>query len=168
MVTRAQRLRQRKNRAEVKRATDGATRTVRHLVRLATAETAKYSTLHRLHAAGRITYEQWQAGLRFQQDELASRDVRTMDLDPDKIRGAGGVPTDRLSRQVDSLAATRDAMAVLSRKGKLAAHITTAVCIGDAMPAAIARAIKGSEAEVTQALREGLEALRGHYGSRRR
>lgn len=139
----------------------------RHLVKLAMAETAKHSALHRLHAAARITYEQWQAGTRFREAEMASRDVRTMDLNPDHIRGGGNVPTERLERQVAHLAATRDAMTALSRKGKLVANITVQVCIGDVMPDRMARALDVSEREVLEPLRQGLEALRGHYGGRR-
>lgn len=167
MATRSQREKARRNRAEIKRTADPVTKVARRLVRLAMAEPAKHSVLHRLHAAGRITYEQWQAGTQFREDELRSRDSRTMDLDPDKVRGGGNIATERLERQAMALRATRDAMTMLSARGKLTADLTCVVCIGDAEPARIARVTGATEQALMVKLRDGLDTLKKHYGDRR-
>lgn len=169
MATRAQRRAQRKARAEAKRSKDAATKAARRLIKRALAETARYSALHRLHARNQITYEQWQAGVRLQQDELGSRDTRVMDLDPDHIRIAGrGLPTKRLAAQVERLAALRDALGVLTATGKVPLNVTYAVCVGDADMPRVAKALGADEQTLLPELRTGLNALLWHYEGERR
>ena len=151
-------------------------------IRSVAAETAKHSVLWRMHQRGVITYPQWQAGMRFQQDELASRDVHTSDMSPDLVRG-GGIPTERLQRQAMALKAYREAWNELCRAGARVATDTAEVCVRDQEPRAIARprlprallsitanpdevAVERNklEREIVDRLKLGLDELRRHYG----
>lgn len=162
-MTRSEQAARRKIRAELraKRRFDPATRTARVMAKAAPVETAKHSALHRLQQV--LTRQQYEAGCRLRDDWLDHLDVKATGIPGDAHGGGGGVPHERLLRQVKALASFREAQAALSLETM---SPVTAVCTGDRMPAVLAAKSEGglSEVEILLRLKRGLDELVRYYG----
>lgn len=164
MTSVAQRTRARKTRAEIKRANalrnreNGQKRRMAN--QAASSNAAKNSALSRL--AGALTRQQYEAGCRLRDDWLEHQDVKA-GAAPDADRGTGGgVPHERLMRQVAALGQYRRALVAMSLPGR---NCVIAVCVSDRMPAELSAKSEGRVAEATimKGLREGLAELVRHY-----
>lgn len=114
-------------------------------------ETARHGVLWRLHKRNIINWQEYEAGIRYQQDELASRDTKTSTLDPDAIGGGSpSIPTAKLSRQVEALVSYRKAGKALADSSRVQAWLVGAVCI--------------EERDLIEGLKAGLQVLVRHYG----
>lgn len=161
-MTRSEQAARRKIRAELraKRRFDPATRTARVMAKAAPVETAKHSALHRLQQV--LTRQQYEAGCRLRDDWLDHLDVKATGIPGDAHGGGGGVPHERLLRQVGALANYREAVLCLPIETR---GCVIAVCAGDRYPADLAARLGTvTEAAILLTLKRGLDELVRYYG----
>lgn len=189
MTTIAERRRRRKQAAQAERERRAkepktAERRVLAAIKAMVRESqARHSVLYRLRHKGAITHPQYEAGVRWQQDEHGSRDAGVTDYTGERVQSSPGVPVGKLEAQVARLVAARAAWEALCKIGASVALDCREVCVHDREPRAIARArlprrllssaanpdelaaaLAGLERKIVDSLRVGLDALKKHYG----
>jgi hypothetical protein len=165
MTSVAQRTSRRRSRAEIARAAALANRSEGAKRRVANAtpqHPSKNSALYRLQGA--LSRQQYEAGCRLRDDWLDHLDVKAggaTGAARGELADGGGVPTDQLARQAQSL---RNYNAAAGAVDVTHRSCVIAVCAGDRYPADLARRLETvTEAAIMLSLKRGLDELCRHY-----